>query len=318
MRSRATRFDSDQPKRAFSCRYFKHEQRDERRPDLNLQGIGGGPDKRFHPQILFQRLEKQFDLPPVLVKSARWWTRRASDDWSGTRGGLRRACATTDPPEQIGIFPARYGAPESNPSDRTALPRCWAARCARRRCSRHSASVASRRTPARPSAPRTRRSRCTPCRSTTMVPGSKLLLPRHRSLAVLAVCDHQERRQIPVLIECEMQLHRTFGTPKHRPRKHLRAQVDDRRIETEQFVFEPERLRARDLPTPRQDLVEHALDTAATGDAHWRTPASPGSGPSRPDAPACPRNSPSRRRSRAANARAPVARTASRRIGPST
>ena len=87
----------------------------------------------------------------------------------------------------------------------------------------------------------------------------KLLLPRHRSLAVLAVCDHQEGRQIPVVIECEMQLDRTFGAAKRRPRKHLRAQVDDRRIETEQFVFEPERLRARDLPTPRQDLIEHGL-----------------------------------------------------------
>jgi len=43
------------------------------------------------------------------------------------------------------------------------------------------------------------------------------------------------------------------------PGKHLRAQIDHRRVEAEQLVFEPERLRAGHLATPRQDLIEHGL-----------------------------------------------------------
>ena len=76
---------------------------------------------------------------------------------------------------------------------------------------------------------------------------------------MLAVGDHQEGRQVPVVIEREMQLHRAFGAAKHGPGKHLRAQIDHRGVETEQLVFEPERLRAGHLATPRQDLIEHRL-----------------------------------------------------------
>ena len=56
-----------------------------------------------------------------------------------------------------------------------------------------------------------------------------------------------------------MQLHRPFGAPKHRPGKHVRTQIDDGGIQTEQLVLESERLRAGDLATPRQHLVEHDL-----------------------------------------------------------
>jgi hypothetical protein len=76
---------------------------------------------------------------------------------------------------------------------------------------------------------------------------------------VLAVGDHQKDRQRPVVIEREMQLHRPFRAAKHRPGKHLGTQVDDGRIETEQLVFESERLRAGHGATSCQDLIEHRL-----------------------------------------------------------
>ena len=40
---------------------------DESRPDLRLHSIGAGPEKRLDLQVLFDGLEKQLDLPPVLV-----------------------------------------------------------------------------------------------------------------------------------------------------------------------------------------------------------------------------------------------------------
>ena len=44
------------------------------------------------------------------------------------------------------------------------------------------------------------------------------------------------------MIEREVQLHRAFRAAKHSPGKHLRAQVDDGRIETEQLVLDGKRV----------------------------------------------------------------------------
>ena len=90
-------------------------------------------------------------------------------------------------------------------------------------------------------------------------PGRKRLRARDRPFVVLAVGDHQQGREIAVMIEREVQLHGPFGAAKHGPRKHLRAQIEHRHVETEQRVLEPERLRAGDLATPRQYLIEHRL-----------------------------------------------------------
>jgi hypothetical protein len=39
---------------------------DQGRPDLRLHRIGAGPEESLNLKILFDRLEKQFDSPPVL------------------------------------------------------------------------------------------------------------------------------------------------------------------------------------------------------------------------------------------------------------
>lgn len=43
------------------------EDRRDRGPDLNLQGVGAGADKGLDAQVLLQRLEEQLDLPPLAV-----------------------------------------------------------------------------------------------------------------------------------------------------------------------------------------------------------------------------------------------------------
>ena len=46
---------------------LEHEQRDQRGPDLSLQGVGAGADEGLDAQVLLERLEEQFDLPAALV-----------------------------------------------------------------------------------------------------------------------------------------------------------------------------------------------------------------------------------------------------------
>jgi hypothetical protein len=87
----------------------------------------------------------------------------------------------------------------------------------------------------------------------------KALLARDRPFLMLAVGDHEQSGQVAVMIEGEVQFHRPLGPAKHGPGKHLRAQIDDGRIETEQLVFESKRLGSRDGLTPRKHLVEDGL-----------------------------------------------------------
>src|ERR1700676_5535816 len=58
-RSRAERLDSDQPKLDFICRYFKISMAIQRCPDLRLDRIGAGAQKRLHSCSSLQRLEEK-------------------------------------------------------------------------------------------------------------------------------------------------------------------------------------------------------------------------------------------------------------------
>ena len=46
---------------------LEHEQRDQRGPDLNLQGVGAGAHEGLDAQVLLQRFEEQLDLPALAV-----------------------------------------------------------------------------------------------------------------------------------------------------------------------------------------------------------------------------------------------------------
>lgn len=45
----------------------QQQHRDQRRPNLRLDGIGRGADEGLDLQVLLERLEEQFDLPAILV-----------------------------------------------------------------------------------------------------------------------------------------------------------------------------------------------------------------------------------------------------------
>jgi hypothetical protein len=42
---------------------FEQERRNERGPDLNLEGVGAGADEGFDAPVLLESLEEQLDLP---------------------------------------------------------------------------------------------------------------------------------------------------------------------------------------------------------------------------------------------------------------
>ena len=46
---------------------FQKEHRNQSCPNLDVNGIGTGSDEAFDFQVLFERFEKHFDLPAVLV-----------------------------------------------------------------------------------------------------------------------------------------------------------------------------------------------------------------------------------------------------------
>ena len=46
---------------------FEQQQRNQGGPDLRMEGVGRGADKCLHAQILFERFEKELDLPSILV-----------------------------------------------------------------------------------------------------------------------------------------------------------------------------------------------------------------------------------------------------------
>jgi len=46
---------------------FQQEQCDQGCPNLDAERILAGADETLHGEVLFQRLEKQFDLPALLV-----------------------------------------------------------------------------------------------------------------------------------------------------------------------------------------------------------------------------------------------------------
>src|ERR1039457_4026268 len=59
MRNSATRLESDQPHFRLQLQEAQQQHGDQRRPNLDLDGVGRGTDEGLDLQILFQGLEEQ-------------------------------------------------------------------------------------------------------------------------------------------------------------------------------------------------------------------------------------------------------------------
>ena len=86
---------------------LEQEQCDQGGPDLNLQCIGAGADESFDAEVLFERLEEQFDLPALTVDSGDSGGGKAAMIGEKHQGALLRFVPDLDAAqEQIGLAAA--------------------------------------------------------------------------------------------------------------------------------------------------------------------------------------------------------------------
>ena len=93
--------------------------------------------------------------------------------------------------------------------------------------------------------------------------GSRLIaqLSGYPNLMLLAFGDHRIAGEKTVVIQQQMQLDRAFGAAESRPIENAGAQIDHRRVQADQLVFEAElaparRLLHRQSPALGQKLLE--------------------------------------------------------------
>ena len=85
---------------------------------------------------------------------------------------------------------------------------------------------------------------------------------RHVDLVLFAFGDDGEARQIAIVIQNQMQLHRAFGLPKHSPIEHAGAEIDDRGVDAHELVLETKLLLCVSAQLPLalgEQLMEHGF-----------------------------------------------------------
>ena len=79
-----------------------------------------------------------------------------------------------------------------------------------------------------------------PCRFLETRPPSLRHLPGHADFMRFAFCDHGEGRQIAIVVQQQMELHRSFRPAKLGPIKHRGAQINHRGVQAQQGILEAE------------------------------------------------------------------------------
>ena len=88
--------------------------------------------------------------------------------------------------------------------------------------------------------------------------GLKTQAARHAALVHAAFGDERETGKQSLMIEQQMQLHRSFGAPVLRPVEDRSAEFDQRGVQREQFVLETEPVRAGHFAAAGEQLIKHA------------------------------------------------------------
>ncbi len=225
-----------------------------------MQGVARRANERLHAQILLQRLEEEFNVPPVFVdardrRRAPGDVVRQEDEGLVPIGHLHTDAAQ----RELGrIFMTNLRAVERNllvgqhaPARRDGARRGdveVGVRAAA--CDKDHAGALQVREPRVIDVAHVEHQHCARL---------ERLLPRDGHVMALAFRDHQHRGEIPIVVQGEMQLHRALPAPEGSPRKQVGTQVNDRRIQTQQLIRETKLLRPRDRATARQQLIEDRL-----------------------------------------------------------
>jgi len=224
-----------------------HQQGDQGCPNLNEKSVFALSDEGFHLQILFQRLEEEFDLPPVLVNRA--YRARSELEMIREKNDLLVVLLRVlynDPPKLPGVFPrSRSRQVYDLVGDNVSSLR------------RHTDFVHGidgivlhprdeEYSPLRPGT-KLRKIDIPPVDCHDGARREEKLL-QNAAVVGFRIRYGDEGGHVVVVIEKHVNFDAALGSPEVRPRKERQAEADRRRVEGHQLVLEAELA----LPAPER------------------------------------------------------------------
>ena len=235
---------------------LEQEQGNERGPDLNLQSVGAGADERLDAQVLFERLEEQFDLPALAVDGGDGGGGKAAMIGEKHQGALLRFVPNLDTAqEQIALAAAGQLVQEDDfiALDGAAL---------RPGAAFHNAVIGIV-LHARDEVDAVGIERGEPgvvgIATVEDHDGAGIETQRAGDAAFMhaAFGDEGETGQQALMIEQQMQLHGALGAPILCPVEDAGAEFDQGGVQAQQFVLEAEAMRAGSFVAAAQQLIKH-------------------------------------------------------------
>ena len=114
--------------------------------------------------------------------------------------------------------------------------------------------------------------------------GREMELPGDFDIGHLPLGDPGKFGKVTVMVQKQMKFDRPLGPSEMSPVKHAQTQIDGGRVETDQFVLEPELLSLVLFCRTVQAVGRRSVDKVARADGHWHRPRRIGSGPRCPSA----------------------------------
>jgi hypothetical protein len=243
-------------------------------PNLNLDGIGAGPDKGLDLEVLLQMLEEDFNLPAIFVDGG---DRAGSQDKVVRQENQDLSCLRVlyfDPSQWKGASLDSLGTSEFDLfilEHMTVLRDPFVPKDFIERIVFHTGDEIDPL--ATPSAPEGIVS-IGPIVNDDG-PRRKMQLPGNLHISDLPIAQDRKLGEIPVVVQQQVQFDCPLGPSEMGPVKDAQAQVNGGRVETDQFVLESEFLVSGELAsTPVQQLYKQmyrggtegrVLDTVRTG-----------------------------------------------------
>lgn len=247
----------------------QQQHRDQCRPNLRLDRVGRGADEGLDLQVLLERLEEQFDLPAILVDrgdGAGAETMMIGDEDENAAGVFTNRLDTAQQMRTL-VLGAHTGQTDGLIlEDVPVLRHGMFLDHLEQGVVLHAGDeidAALRPFGEQPVVV------VTPVIDDDGV-GREVHLMGGLDVGHLAIGDEAEARQVAVVVEHQMQLDRALGGAELRPVIHGQAQIDDGRIDADQFVLEAElllahRLGGDGLEQAVEDLLEQFPRTMPVG-----------------------------------------------------
>src|SRR6266511_55927 len=239
------------------------EHRDQGRPDLDAESVGGGSDEGLDPQVLLEGLEEQLDLPALLVDRcdrARREVQMVGEKHhglftigdSGDDSAKQHRRVELDPVRakvevQLDHFVAKNGAPAGHlaPLDHAVV------RAILHACDEPDALQGQRHEPQKIVVAAIENDDGT---------GRKVDSPRRANVRCLRLRDQGVARKQPLIVEQHVDFDPALRRAELRPVEDARAEIDHGRIEREQRILQFQPALRRDRAAPLEQNLEQRLE----------------------------------------------------------